>query len=201
MSRVTRETSTLMRRAIPRHLAAVTVVVVTVLVALIVDVAARPVAAPAASAPAQAVTTVAPAAPPATAEAPAEAPASTPVTDDATTSTVGDSAADRRIRRIVLILCGLAVVVLITTVMFWRATQPVPRSLERLRGFGVRSERRRAASAAQDPPSSDAPSPEPTSIVGDQGAPVLSDPLVASQTLGLVEAPPSRPGASLPADG
>lgn len=206
MSRATRETSTFMRRAIPRHLTAVLAVVVTAVLALTVDAASRPAAAPAAPAPAQVATTLAPSAPAPTAEAPGSTPASTPVTDAAvggnsSTTTVGDSTADRRIRRIVLILCGLALVVLITTVMFWRATQPVPKSLERLRSFGTRSERRRAASAAAGLPPPEAVGPEPASDLSDHEAPVLSDPLVASQAVGLVEAPPSRPGASLPADG
>ena len=67
----------------------------------------------------------------------------------ATTSStvVGDPVADRRIRRIVIGLCAVALAVLIVTVLFWRATRPVPRALRGLQELGSRSGRRRVAAA------------------------------------------------------
>jgi hypothetical protein len=69
-------------------------------------------------------------------------------TDDGSTTVVGDPVADRRIRRIVIGLCAVAALVLIVTVLFWRATRPVPRALRGLQTLGSRSGRRRAAAAA-----------------------------------------------------
>ena len=69
----------------------------------------------------------------------APAPAGTAAVTEATTaSAVGDPVADRRIRRIVLVLCALALIVLLVTVAFWRATRPVPRALRRLQVLGSR---------------------------------------------------------------
>ena len=67
-------------------------------------------------------------------------------TEDAGT-TVGDPTADRRIRRIVLVLCAVAAVVLLVTIMFWRATRPVPKVLEGLQQLGSRSGRRQTTAA------------------------------------------------------
>ena len=60
---------------------------------------------------------------------------------------VGDPEADRRIRRIVIGLCAVAAAVLIVTVLFWRATRPVPPALRGLQELGSRSGRRRAAAS------------------------------------------------------
>ena len=57
---------------------------------------------------------------------------------------VGDPAADRRIRNIVLALGALALIVLITTIIFWRKTKPVPAALDGLRRLGTRSGRQAA---------------------------------------------------------
>jgi hypothetical protein len=67
--------------------------------------------------------------------------------DAGSTTVVGDPVADRRIRRIVIALCAVAAGVLIVTVLFWRATRPVPRALQGLQALGSRSGRRRAAAA------------------------------------------------------
>ena len=80
-------------------------------------------------------------------------PVSTPAPDqvdagDDASTVVGDPAADRRIRRIVIGLCAVALAVLIVTVLFWRATRPVPRALRGLQELGSRSGRRRLAAAA-----------------------------------------------------
>jgi hypothetical protein len=69
-------------------------------------------------------------------------------TDDGSTTVVGDPVADRRIRRIVIGLCAVAALVLIVTVLFWRATRPVPRALQGLQALGSRSGRRRAVAAS-----------------------------------------------------
>jgi hypothetical protein len=57
---------------------------------------------------------------------------------------VGDPAADRRIRNVILALGALALIVLITTIIFWRKTKPVPAPLDGLRRLGSRSGRRAA---------------------------------------------------------
>jgi len=111
----------------------------------------RTTAAAAASRPAQAATTVpgagtvaattvpAPAAPVETAVPGSPTTAPAPVSDQ-----VGDPVADRRIRNIVLALGALALIVLITTIVFWRKTKPVPAALDGLRRLGSRSGRQAA---------------------------------------------------------
>jgi hypothetical protein len=129
-------------------------------VAMTVVLAVAPVGAAAAAAlsPVQVETTVPTVATPVT---PATASNASPSTvaeqidadsgteiDDGSTTVVGDPVADRRIRRIVIGLCAVAALVLIVTVLFWRATRPVPRALRGLQTLGSRSGRRRAAAAA-----------------------------------------------------
>jgi hypothetical protein len=84
--------------------------------------------------------------------------------DDGSTTVVGDPAADRRIPRIVIALCALAALVLIVTVLFWRATRPVPRALEGLQALGSRSGRRRAAASASAVSEPAAPPVEPALV-------------------------------------
>jgi hypothetical protein len=84
--------------------------------------------------------------------------------DDASTTVVGDPVADRRIRRIVIALCSLAALVLIVTVLFWRATRPVPRALQGLQALGSRSGRRRAAASAGAVSEPAAPPVEPALV-------------------------------------
>ena len=106
-------------------------------------------------------------------------PASTPapdqvdVGDDAST-VVGDPAADRRIRRIVIGLCAVALAVLIVTVLFWRATRPVPRALRGLQELGSRSGRRRLAAASEAAPEPVA-APVSPALVPAAGAASLPD--------------------------
>jgi len=108
-------------------------------------------AAAAASRPAQAATTVpdAGSVPATTVPAPAP-PVETVVPGSPTTAPtsvsdqVGDPVADRRIRNIVLALGALALIVLITTIVFWRKTKPVPAALDGLRSLGSRSGRQAA---------------------------------------------------------
>ncbi len=71
---------------------------------------------------------------------------------DESSTVVGDPVADRRIRRIVIALCAVALAVLVVTVLFWRATRPVPRVLRGLQELGSRSGRRRVAAATNDAP-------------------------------------------------
>ena len=105
----------------------------------------------AASRPAQAATTVPAAgtAPATTVPVPAP-PVETAVPASPTTAPapvsdqVGDPVADRRIRNIVLALGALALIVLITTIVFWRRTKPVPVALDGLRRLGSRSGRQAA---------------------------------------------------------
>jgi hypothetical protein len=133
-----------------------------------VMLAVCPAGAAVASSPTQVETTVP--APATAATVPSAAPTSVTQqvdadaqSDDGSTTVVGDPAADRRIRRIVIALCALAVLVLIVTVLFWRATRPVPRALQGLQALGSRSGRRRAASpgAASEPA---APPAEPALV-------------------------------------
>jgi hypothetical protein len=92
------------------------------------------------------------------AEVPSQAPttvpnaaAAGPVATELPTSTsasvIGDPDADRTIRRIVFTLLGLAAAVLLVTIMFWRATRPVPVPLNRLSIMQSRAWRK--ADAAQ----------------------------------------------------
>jgi hypothetical protein len=55
---------------------------------------------------------------------------------------IGDPASDRRIRRIVIALLALAAVVLVITIIFWRATRPVPKTFGRLDMMGTRAWRK-----------------------------------------------------------
>ena len=102
----------------------------------------------AAGRPAQATTVPAPGAAPATTVLTAAPPVETAVATATTTvpasDQVGDPTADRRIRTIVLALGALALVVLLTTIVFWRKTKPVPAALDGLRRLGSRSGRQAA---------------------------------------------------------
>jgi hypothetical protein len=80
-------------------------------------------------------------------------------TDTDGSTVVGDPVADRRIRRIVIGLCALAVAVLAVTVLFWRATRPVPRALRGLQALGTRSGRRQAAAARSSVDGPESPPP------------------------------------------
>jgi hypothetical protein len=134
------------------------VVGVMTAVVLVVD----PIGVVAALDPAQVETTVPTVATPASpATTPSASPSASPApateqvdadneaqVDDGSTTVVGDPVADRRIRRIVIGLCAVAALVLIVTVLFWRATRPVPRALQGLQALGSRSGRRRAAAAS-----------------------------------------------------
>ncbi len=118
----------------------------------------------AAAVPAQVETTVPVAASAATAPSPPSTAAAEPVdadadadADDGSTTVVGDPVADRRIRRIVIGLCAVAAAVLIVTVLFWRATRPVPPALRGLQELGSRSGRRRAAASDAVPAARGAP--------------------------------------------
>jgi hypothetical protein len=122
-------------------------------VVMTVILAVCPASVGAASSPAQVETTVAAVA--TTATVPGASPSTVTEqvnadaqSDDASTTVVGDPVADRRIRRIVIALCALAALVLIVTVLFWRATRPVPRALQGLQALGSRSGRRQAAASA-----------------------------------------------------
>jgi hypothetical protein len=122
-------------------------------VVMAVILAVCPAGAGVASSPAQVETTVPTAASAATVPGAAPTTATQQVdadaqSDDASTAVVGDPVADRRIRRIVIALCAVAALVLIVTVLFWRATRPVPRALQGLQALGSRSGRRRAAASA-----------------------------------------------------
>ncbi len=106
-------------------------------------------------------------------------PASTPAPDqvdagDDASTVVGDPAADRRIRRIVIGLCAVALAVLIVTVLFWRATRPVPRALRGLQELGSRSGRRRLAAASEAAPEPVA-APVSPALVPAAGAASLPD--------------------------
>ena len=63
---------------------------------------------------------------------------------------IGDPEADRTIRRIVWTLLGLAGLVLLVTIVFWRATRPVPVPLRRLSTMGTRSWRKADSVARAD---------------------------------------------------
>ena len=108
-------------------------------------------------------------------------PASTPAPDqvdagDDASTVVGDPAADRRIRRIVIGLCAVALAVLIVTVLFWRATRPVPRALRGLQELGSRSgRRRRLAAAASEAAPEPVAAPVSPALVPAAGAASLPD--------------------------
>jgi hypothetical protein len=81
---------------------------------------------------------------PTTTLAPSTAAPVTTTADDSSSSgaSIGDPEADRTIRRIVLALIGLAALLLLVTIVFWRATRPVPIPLRRLSTMGTRSWRK-----------------------------------------------------------
>ena len=158
----------------------------------------------AAAVPSQAATTVV-----STAVVPvastAPAPAGTAAVTEATTaSAVGDPEADRRINRIVLVLCALALIVLLVTVAFWRATRPVPRALRRLQVLGSRAGRRKAA--ASEPVVLTALDVAAPSLPGegpalDGAAAATEDGPVSVPDVVAAAPPPPGPGASLADDG
>jgi hypothetical protein len=118
---------------------------------------------PGATAAAPATLATAPSASPSTVAGQVDVDSETEI-DDGSTTVVGDPVADRRIRRIVIGLCAVAALVLIVTVLFWRATRPVPRALRGLQTLGSRSGRRRAVAAAASPDEAASPPVAPALV-------------------------------------
>jgi len=84
-------------------------------------------------------------------------------------STASDPGAVRRIRRIVITLVCLAGAVFVITVLFWRATRPVPKPLQRLDTMASRAWRKADASERADmlgrpPPLDRIVAPEPPAV-------------------------------------
>jgi hypothetical protein len=138
------------------------------------------------------------------AEVPSQAPttvpnaaAAGPVATELPTSTsasvIGDPDADRTIRRIVFTLLGLAAAVLLVTILFWRATRPVPVPLNRLSIMQSRAWRK--ADAAQR---ASMLGPTRSTTAGDAGGVVdaSSEPVVAAPVVADVEPSPDGVAAS-----
>jgi hypothetical protein len=161
----------------------------------------------------------------------AVAPATTPVDDTSAGDVrIGDPEADRTIRRIVLALFGLAGLLLLVTIVFWRVTRPVPVPLRRLATMGSRSWRKAGdlkrgellgpAPVRAEVAPAVVPVPEPVAVAAagsngdgqvDDGAPVevaddvpvgVVDEVPVEVIDGAAAAEePSAPSASLLADG